>query len=157
MNIYDNELAHFQISITNTNDDKCLKYEKASLISDRIKSIEKLYKNGFDISIRLSPFIIEFIDFKILNSIKCNKILIEFLKVNHFIKKCFKIDYSNYALNYGGYNNLMLENKIEQIKNIDCFDQISVGEYVEKHYLYFKEHINYNKKDCCNLRNKYEC
>lgn len=111
MQIYDKRFAHFQITITSTNNETSKKIENASLPNKRISSIEKLYKNGFDVSIRLSPFIPEFIDLKIINSIKCNKILIEFLKVNHFIKKWFDIDYSKYSLKYGGYNHLELEEK----------------------------------------------
>ena len=151
VNIYDKTLAHFQITITNTDNEKAFEYEKASKITDRIKSIEKLHRLGFDVSIRLSPFIKEYIDFSVLNSIKCSKILIEFLKVNHWIKKWFNIDYSEYTLKYGGYNHLELGNKIQLIEHIKGFNQLSVGEYVKDHYLYFRDNVNYNKKDCCNL------
>jgi DNA repair photolyase len=150
--IYDKSLAHFQISITSTNDKKSLKFEKASLISERIKSIEKLYDLGFDVSVRLSPFIFQYVDFDILNSIRCNKILIEFLKVNHWIKKWFDIDYSEYSLKYGGYQNLNLERKIELVSKITGFEQVSVGEYVADHHEYFRDNLNYNKDDCCNLK-----
>ena len=149
--IYDKSLSHFQITITNTNDFKCNKYENASITTKRIKSIEKLYKLGFDVSIRLSPYIENYIDFNVLNSIKCNKILIEFLKVSPFIKKCFGINYSEYNYKYGGYRHLDLNKKIKLIKNIE-FCQISVGEYVKDHYEYFRHNVNYNKNDCCNLK-----
>jgi len=154
--IYNKDLAHFQITITATSNKRSLEYEKASSVTNRIKSIEKLYKLGFDVSVRLSPFIINNIDFKLLNNIKCNKILIEFLKVNHWIKKWFDIDYDKYTLKYGGYSHLPLDDKIEQIKNIDNFDQISVGEYVKKHHSYFRDNVNYNNTDCCNLNIKLE-
>lgn len=154
INIYDKKLAHFQITITHTNDNECFKYEKASLISERIKSIEKLYKLGFDVSIRLSPFIEEFIDYNILNKIKCNKILIEFLKVNHWIKKWFNINYFDYVVKYGGYSHLPLFKKLILLKNITGFKQISIGEYVKDHHNYFKTNINYNSEDCCNLNIK---
>lgn len=154
IDIYDKKLAHFQISITNTNDADCLKYEKASKISDRIKSIEKLHSLGFDVSIRLSPFIPGFIDFKILNSIKCNKILIEFLKVNHWIRKWFDIDYSNFTFKYGGHLNLSLDEKIRQLKNIVGFKYLTVGEYVKDHHDYFSKNVNYNMNDCCNVAMK---
>lgn len=149
--IYDKNLAHFQITITATNDSKCLEYENASSPSKRIEAIEKLYRFGFDISVRLSPFIEENIDLDIVNSIKCNKILIEFLKVNHWIKKWFDIDYMNYTFKYGGYEHLSLDKKIRLVDKITGFEQISVGEYVKEHYEYFKENVNYNKEDCCNL------
>lgn len=151
LKIYDFKLAHFQISISGTNDKKCQEYEKASLVSERIKSIEILYKLGFDVSVRLSPFIFQFVDYDILNSIRCNKILIEFLKVNHWIKKWFNIDYSEYSLKYGGYEHLNLNSKIELVNKITGFDQVSVGEYVRDHYEYFRDHVNFNKNDCCNL------
>lgn len=91
LKIYDKDLAHFQITVTTTDDSKSVKYEKATVPSKRIEAIEKLYKNGFDVQVRLSPFIYEYIDFDILNNIKCNKILIEFLRVNHWIKQWFDI------------------------------------------------------------------
>ena len=81
LKIYDKELAHFQVTVTTTNDSKSLEYEKATVPSKRIEAIEKLYKNGFDVQVRLSPFIYEYIDFEILNNIKCNKILVEFFAV----------------------------------------------------------------------------
>lgn len=151
LSIYDSKLAHFQISITGTNDNEVFKNEKASLISERIKSIETLYKLGFDVSVRLSPLIENRIDFDIINSINCNKILIEFLKVNHFVKKWFNIDYSEYSLKYGGYTHLQLEKKIKLVNKITNFEQVSVGEYVREHHEYFSKNVNFNKNDCCNL------
>lgn len=71
LKIYDKDLAHFQITVTTTDDSKSVKYEKATVPSKRIEAIEKLYKNGFDVQVRLSPFIYEYIDFDILNNIKC--------------------------------------------------------------------------------------
>ena len=151
LKIYDKNLAHFQITITTTNDNKSIQYEKASVPSSRIKSIEKLYESGFDVQLRLSPFIYEYIDFDILNSVKCDKILIEFLRVNHWIKQWFDIDYSNYTVKHAGYEHLPLETKKEYIKKITGFKQISVCEDVDEHFEYWKNNVNYNKKYCCNL------
>jgi len=151
VNIYNKKLAHFQITITTTNDKELIKHEKSPVASKRIMAIEKLYLMGFDVSIRLSPFIEQHIDFEILNNINCNKILIEFLKVNHWVKKWFKIDYSQYTHKWGGYTHLELSKKIELVKKIKGFKMISVGEYVKNHYEYFKNNVNYNKDDCCNL------
>lgn len=131
LKIYDKNLAHFQITITTTDDNKSIQYEKASIPSSRIKSIEKLYESGFDVQLRLSPFIYEYIDFDILNSVKCYKILIEFLRVNHWIKQWFDIDYSNYTVKHAGYEHLPLETKKEYIKKITGFKQISVCEAVD--------------------------
>jgi DNA repair photolyase len=151
ISIYDKKLAHFQISISSTDNSISKKYENSSSTSSRIYSIEKLQRNGFDVSVRLSPFIYEYVDFNILNNIKCDKILIEFLKVNWFIRNCFNIDYSKYTHKYGGYENLELSKKIELVNKITGFNQKSVGEYVKSHYEYFRDNINYNKEDCCNL------
>jgi DNA repair photolyase len=151
LKIYDKSLAHFQISITNTDDKDCLKYEKASVVSKRIAACEKLQSCGFDVSVRLSPLIDSFIDYDTLNSIKCDKILVEFLKVNHWVKKWFDIDYSEYSLKYGGYEHLQLDRKIEIVNKVTGFKQLSVGEYVYDHYIYFRDNVNYNKSDCCNL------
>lgn len=154
LEIYDKNLAHFQVTITNTNDNECIKYENSPITSKRIKSIEKLYLNGFDVSIRLSPFIDGFIDFNILNSIKCDKILIEFLKVNHWVKKWFDIKYFDYVVKYGGYSHLPLFKKLIMLKNINGFNEINIGEYVKDHHIYFQKNINTNKNDCCNLNYK---
>lgn len=151
--IYDKSLAHFQVTITTTDNDKGMEYERASLVSDRIKSVEKLHAMGFDVCVRLSPFIDAYIDYNVLNSIKCNKILIEFLKVNHWVKKWFDIDYTEYSFKYGGYEHLELDNKIRLVQNVRGFEQITVGEYVQEHHEYFRDNVNYNKNDCCNLRN----
>lgn len=152
MQILDKDLAHIQITITTTDDDLCAEYEKASPPSLRIKAIEKLQENGFDVSVRLSPFIPEFVDVNEINAIKCDKILVEFLKVNGWVKKWFDIDYSPYTLKYGGYYHLPLERKIALVNLITGFEQVSVGEYVKEHYEYFRDNVNYNRDDCCNLR-----
>ena len=106
-----------------------------------IKAVEKLYKFGFDVCIRLSPFIEKNIDTNIINNIKCNKILVEFLKVNHWVKKWFDINYDEYSLSYGGYNHLTLDKKIDLTDRITGFSQKSVGEYVNLHYEYFKDNV----------------
>lgn len=151
IDLYDKNLAHFQITITSTDDGRCAKYEKTSVTSDRIKSIEKLSGLGFDVSVRLSPFLYQWVDAGKINRIKCDKILIEFLKVNHWVRKNFSIDYSSYTHKYGGHDNLELEKKIELVKMINGIEKKSVGEYVKEHYEYFRENVNYNKDDCCNL------
>ena len=152
LKIYDKSLAHFQITITTTDDNMSVQYEKASVPSERIKAIEKLYQCGFDVQVRLSPFIYEYIDFDILNAIKCDKILIEFLRVNHWIKQWFNIDYSKYTVKHAGYEHLPLSIKKECLQKITGFEQISVCEDVDEHFEYWKNNVNYNKKDCCNLK-----
>lgn len=152
IDILDKNLAHIQITVTTTNDDLSKTYEKASLPSERISAIEKLQELGYDVQLRLSPFIPSYIDFNILNSVKCDKILVEFLRVNSWIKKWFDIDYSEYTIKQGGYQHLPLDIKIQYLKRITGFKQISVCEDETEAYEYWKNNFNYNKNDCCNLR-----
>lgn len=150
--ILDKNLAHIQITVTTTDDNLSVKYEKAALPSQRINAIEKLQRLGFDVQLRLSPFIPNYIDFDVLNKVKCDKILVEFLRINSWIKKWFDIDYSEYTLKQNGYNHLPLEKKLEYLKGITGFKEMTVCEDVTEHYLFWKEHFNVNKMDCCNLR-----
>ena len=62
------------------------------------------------------------------------------------------MDYSQYTLKSGGYRHLPLEAKIEALKKITGFKEVSVCEDVETHFEYWKQHVNPNKEDCCNLR-----
>jgi len=150
MAIMDKELAHIQISVTSTDDATSWKMEKADFVSDRINAVEILQRNGFDVTLRLSPFIPEYFDYDVLNKIKCDKVLIEFLRVNTWIKRWFDIDYSPYTLKSGGYQHLPLDVKIEALKRIK-FAQMSICEDVPEHYEYFKANFNHNQVDCCNL------
>jgi len=144
--ILDKELAHIQISTT------WIPYEKAVPIEARIKAIETLQAEGFDVALRLSPYIPQFVDYDMLNSVKCDKIQVEFLRVNHWIKEWIPLDYSEYTIKQSGYNHLPLEKKIEYLQRITGFKELSVCEDVSEHYTYWKEHINSNPDDCCNLR-----
>jgi len=148
LDIYDKSLAHFQITVTSTSANK---YEKAPHPKRRIKAIEKLQYLGFDVSLRLSPFIPDNIDLKIINKVKCSKVLIEFLKVNYNVKNWFNINFDDYTLSYGGMKNMELDRKIALVNTITGFEQVSVGEYVSDHYEYFRDNVNYNPEDCCNL------
>ena len=150
--ILDKNLAHIQITVTTTNDELSTTYEKASVPSERIKAIEKLQENGYDVSLRLSPFIPEFVDLDIINNIKCDKILVEFLRVNTWIKKWFDIDYSDYIIKQSGYQHLPLNKKIEYINKINGFKEITVCEDESEAYEYWKNNFNHNPNDCCNLR-----
>ena len=100
----DPQLAHIQVTITCFDDDKYreLDYEKASLPSERIKAVERLYDAGFDVQVRLSPFIPEFVNYDKLAQIRCDKLIVEFLRVNTWIQKWFDIDYSPYTIKQGG-------------------------------------------------------
>lgn len=152
MAILDKNLAHIQITVTTTDDELSKTYEKAVVPSKRIEAIEKLQANGFDVALRLSPFIPQYVDFDKLNKIKCDKIQIEFLRVNTWIKKWFNLDFSDYTVKQSGYNHLPLEKKIEYINKIKGFKEMSVCEDVTEHFNYWQDNFNYNKNDCCNLR-----
>lgn len=151
--IMDKDLAHIQITTTCLDDElyKKLDYEKASLPSKRIEAIKKLQGKGFDVAIRLSPLIPEYIDFDKLNSLGINKAIVEFLRVNTWIKKWFDINYSKHIIKEGGYNHLPLDYKKEIISKIKI-PNISVCEDVTSHYEYWRDNFNPNKDDCCNLR-----
>ena len=146
MNLLDKSLAHIQMTITFA---PC---EKAVSMERRIKAVEKLYNAGFDVAVRLSPFIPQFVDYERVNRINCNKIIVEFLRVNHWIKKWLPLDYSGYTVKQSGYQHLPLSKKIEYLSKITGFDEVSVCEDVTEHFEYWKEAVNFNKEDCCNLR-----
>ena len=153
IDIYDKDLCHIQITTTCLDDDlyKKLDYEKASLPSKRIEAIKKLQDKGFDVAIRLSPLIPDFVDFDKLNSLGIEKAIIEFLRVNTWIRKWFNVDYSKHTLKEGGYNHLPLEEKKKILEKVKI-PNISICEDVKEHYDYWIENVNPNKDDCCNLR-----
>lgn len=146
MDILDKQLAHIQISTT------WIPCEKAVSTEKRIQAIETLYSADFDVAVRLSPYVPQFVDFERLNSINCNKIIVEFLRVNHWIKKWLPLDYSEYTVKQSGYQHLPLAKKIEYLSKVTGFDEVSVCEDVTEHYEYWRECVNHNKLDCCNLR-----
>ena len=152
LEILDKDLAHIQITVTSTDDALSKTYEKASVPSKRIKTIETLYENGYDVQLRLSPYIPKYVDLDVLNKVKCDKILVEFLRVNTWIKRWFDIDYSEYTIKQGGYMHLPLEKKKEYIKGITGFKEVTVCEDESEAYQYWKYNFNPNPDDCCNLR-----
>ena len=147
----DPKLAHVQVSVTCTDDSRAGHYEKASPPSKRMEAIGRLHDRGIDVALRLSPFIPQYIDFSVLEKVNTDKIIVEFLRVNHWIKQWFDIDYSEYSLKQSGYEHLPLERKIFYLSRIRGFSQISVCEDVTEHYEYWKTHVNANPDDCCNL------
>lgn len=152
IDIMDKDLAHIQITTTCTNNDmyRQLDYEKASLPSQRIKAILKLQEKGFDVAIRLSPLIEEFIDFDYLNALGIEKAIVEFLRVNTWIQKWFDIDYSKHTLKEGGYRHLPLDEKLRILEKIKI-PTISICEDYTEHYNYWRDNFN-PSEDCCNLR-----
>lgn len=152
LDVMDKDLAHVQITITSTDDETAKKYEGATLISQRIKTVEKLYDRGFDTFVRLSPYIEQYVDLDKLADIRCDKLVVEFLRINHWIKKWFDIDFSQYTEKENGYLHLPLDVKLEQISKIHGYKEITVCDSVHDHYDYWREHFNPNPQDCCNLK-----
>lgn len=153
------DLAHIQVTVTCTDDDFCREYEKATPPSRRIKAIEKLQAEGFDVQLRLSPYIPQFIesrklDMDVINAVRCDKILVEFLRVNTWIRKWFDIDYAEYIYKQSGYTHLPLELKVKYLALIKGFREVTVCEDVSEHYDYWQRNVNPNKEDCCNLRRR---
>ena len=152
MDILNPNLAHIQISIP-TNDNKVLNAtDNAPNFESRKYAVEKLYNNGFDVSLRLSPFLYETVDYDVINDINVDKCLVEFLRVKPKMRECLDefIEFDNYSLKEGGYRHLPLETKIKQLEKLD-FKEMTVCDDVQEHYDYFKENYNYNPDDCCNL------
>lgn len=88
----------------------------------------------------------------VINAVKCDKILVEFLRVNTWIRKWFDIDYSDYTLKHAGYDHMPLETKKRYMQLITGFKEVTVCEDVSEHYLYWEDNVNHNPLDCCNLR-----
>ena len=153
LRIMDKEKAHIQVTVTTLNDEFCSTYEKASRPSERIKAILKLQEAGFDVQIRLSPYIPQFVDLDRLRNFHIKKAVVEFLRVNSWIQKWFDIDYSEYTLKHAGYRHLPLEKKIGYIRPLqDIFEELTVCEDEDKAYQYWHDNVNPNPNDCCNLR-----
>lgn len=146
MSMLDKQLSHIQISTT------WVPCEKAVSTERRIAAVEKLHAAGFDVAVRLSPFVPQFVDYERLNSIRCDKIIVEFLRVNHWIKKWLPLDYGEYTVKHAGYQHLPLKRKIEYLSRVTGFDEVSICEDVDAHFAYWRECVNHNKTDCCNLR-----
>ena len=151
--ILDKDLAHIQITVTTIDDDFYIKrnYEKACLPSERIQAILKLQNLGYDVQIRLSPMIEEFMDFDKLNSLGIQKGIVEFLRINSWISKWLKVDETKYTYHEGGYKHLPLEEKARIMSRIKI-PELSACEDVKRHYVYLINKFNPNKDDCCNLR-----
>lgn len=156
MAVMDRNLAHIQITVTTLNDKLAATYEHCDPPSLRVQAIEKLQAAGFDVALRLSPFIPQYMDLGKLSKIKCDKILLEFLRVNSWIKKWFNINYSEYTVKHGGYLHLPLKTKIRYASRINGFKEVSVCEDEDFAYDYWKNNFNPNRDDCCNLRKSYD-
>ena len=93
----------------------------------------------------------------VINAIRCDKILVEFLRVNSWIKKWLTnlgsgVDLTAYTEYHSGYSHLPLSRKKELMAGITGFREVSVCEDVEEHQDYWAGNVNHNPDDCCNLR-----
>ena len=137
MDILDKELAHIQISVPTTDNAVLKDTDNAPPYQERVEAIEKLQKAGYDVSIRLSPFLYETVDYDKLNRIDVDKCLVEFLRLTPKIHEQIKeyATFEHYNLKESGYRHLPLDKKLEVLDKLD-----------------FKENYNPNSTDCCNLR-----
>lgn len=148
------QLAHIQISYTFTEGRAPKDYERAAPPEQRLREAEELYRRGYDVALRVSPYVPQFIDIdKVLDS-PVEKVCVEFLRINGFIQKNMPyLDTKEWTLNEGGYRHLPLDRKLACLKPfIESGKQITVCEDVPSHYEYFKKNVNANPDDCCNLR-----
>lgn len=152
IDILDKDLAHIQITVTTLDDNKSLEYESADIPTMRIRAVLRLQEQGYDVQLRLSPYIPSNIDLGLLEGLGVEKACVEFLRVNSWIKKWFDIDYSEYTVKQSGYLHLPIEKKIEYINKIKGFKEMTVCEDESRAYEYWKHNFNNNPEDCCNLR-----
>ena len=153
LNILNKELAHIQVSVPTTNDKVLEMTDNAPPYNARIKAIERLEREGYDVSIRLSPFLYETADYDLLNKVRVSKCLVEFLRVTPSLMEKMKpyITTEKYKHKEGGYRHLTLEEKQKALQNLK-YEEISVCDDVQEHYEYWEQHYNPNPRDCCNLR-----
>ena len=152
LEILDKELAHIQITVTCLDDAQTAQFEKASPPSQRIRAIQALQAEGYDVAIRLSPIIEEYMDFDKLNDLGIERCVVEFLRVNSWIKQWFRgVDFSKYTVRQGGYHHLPLKEKQRIVEKIHI-PQKTICEDVTEHYQFWRDFVNPNKEDCCNLR-----
>lgn len=145
-------MAHIQVSVPTDNNDVLNQTDNAENFEVRKNTIETLFKNNFDISLRLAPFLYETCDYDKINDIKVDKCLVEFLRVKPSMESYLGkiVDFDKFQLKEGGYRHLSLEEKLDSLDKLK-FPELSVCDDVEDHYNYFQENINFNPEDCCNL------
>ena len=127
LEILDKELAHIQITVTCLDDAQTAQFEKASPPSQRIRAIQALQAEGYDVAIRLSPIIEEYMDFDKLNDLGIERCVVEFLRVNSWIKQWFRgVDFSKYTVRQGGYHHLPLKEKQRIVEKIHILTKLQI-------------------------------
>ena len=153
LDVLDKDLAHIQVSIPTNDDDVLLATDNAPKYELRKNTIETLYNEGFDVSLRLSPFLFETVDYDVINNINVDKCLVEFLRTKPSLEKELEqfVTFNDYTIKEGGYRHLPLDKKLKVLNKLH-FKEMTVCDDVQEHYDYFQENYNYNKNDCCNLK-----
>lgn len=158
LEVMDPALAHIQVSITTSDAELSKRLEPGAPVpEERRAAVETLQSRGFDTSVRLSPFVPEFISIPWVNAIACEKVLVEFLRVNTWIERWLKdlpVDLKPYTYFNAGYKHLPLFQKRKLLEKITGFREVTVCEDVPEHWSWWKAHVNANPNDCCNLRLK---
>ena len=152
LDVLDKRFAHIQISVPSTDDKVLSATDNAPKYSLRKKTIETLFDNGFDVSLRLSPFLFDTVDYDDIDSINVDKCLVEFLRIKPSMVEPISefICFEDYSHKEGGYRHLSLDKKLHELAQLD-FKELTVCDDVQEHYDYFKDNFNYNMNDCCNL------
>lgn len=91
LEILDKELAHVQITVTCLDDAQTAQFEKASPPSQRIRAIQALQAEGYDVAIRLSPIIEEYMDFDKLMIWELSGVWLNFCCVNRGLSSGFGV------------------------------------------------------------------
>lgn len=151
--IISKDLGHVQISVTSTDDKAPKGFEMASCPNDRLEAARRLYERGIDTQLRLSPYIPEYVDLNVILASPVEKVLVEFLRVNTFIKRTFPtMDFKPWTVKSGGYMHLPLATKVEMLQPLIGVKRLTVCEDHPEHYEYFKRNVNANSEDCCDLK-----
>ena len=152
LDILDKNLAHIQISIPTNDNEVLAATDNAPSFERRRNAVEILNNLGFDVTLRLSPFLFETVDFDVINQINVEKCLVEFLRTKPSLEDELDdfIDFKQYSVKDGGYRHLTLDKKLEVLSKLN-FNQLTVCDDVQSHYDFFINNFNYNPNDCCNL------
>lgn len=140
LQLMDKELAHIQVSIASTNNNILNFTDNAPTYEKRAETIETLYSEDFDVSLRLAPILYDTIDYEKIHKIQVDKCLVEFLRLKNVgVKNPLNkiINLRPYVYREGGYYHLPLKIK-KQILGKLHFKEMSVCEDVNSHYHYFK-------------------
>lgn len=151
MRVMDRNLAHIQITVTTLDDKLAATYEKASRPSDRVAATLKLQEAGSDVAVRLSPLIEQFMDLDKLNGLGIDKAAVELPRVNTWVERWLDIDCTPFTLKQSGYRHMQLEDKT-RILGMAHIPSVTVCEDVTERCVLWRDRLNPNPHDCCNLR-----